>query len=230
MSSEPENSDLAKLVSPVDRVVFLRNLSLIFLGTVVVTFVFAGAVIQQVDFAWQIAILLACGLIQGAVLIMFGYNSKNPQWWVAIPLAIMPVLNWLAYVMIAGYEPPQPDSPKPRQLPAWLVLGLSPCLCGLVLYAYRPNYMLQLFTGPPIGENIPAIGIPCGWPILFIIGVFVLVQNYALWAGLQQTRLVGVWALAFVGLAITFLTFPSIWLVLMGPAAVQVYKQFYGGY
>lgn len=46
------------------------------------------------------------------------------------------------------------------------VIGLLPVGLALLLYAISPNYMGQLFFGPPIGANIPAIGIPCGWPIL----------------------------------------------------------------
>lgn len=48
------------------------------------------------------------------------------------------------------------------------VIGLLPVGLALLLYTISPSYMGQLFFGPPIGANIPGIGIPCGWPILAI--------------------------------------------------------------
>jgi len=48
------------------------------------------------------------------------------------------------------------------------VIGLLPVGLALLLYTISPTYMGQLFFGPPVGANIPGIGIPCGWPILAI--------------------------------------------------------------
>lgn len=48
------------------------------------------------------------------------------------------------------------------------VIGLLPIGLAILLYAISPDYMGQLFFGPPVGANIPGINVPCGWPILAI--------------------------------------------------------------
>jgi tight adherence protein B len=59
-----------------------------------------------------------------------------------------------------------------------LISGL-PIGLGCLLYWMNPDYMGQLFFGPPVGANIPGLPIPCGWPIvgigLIMIGMGVAV-------------------------------------------------------
>ncbi len=46
------------------------------------------------------------------------------------------------------------------------LIGLLPIGLAVFLYLFNPNYMGQLFFGPPVGANIPGLPIPCGWPII----------------------------------------------------------------
>src|SRR5574341_1478264 len=48
------------------------------------------------------------------------------------------------------------------------LIGMLPIGLAILLYFITPDYMLQLFMGPPIGANIPGLPIPCGWPIVAI--------------------------------------------------------------
>lgn len=46
------------------------------------------------------------------------------------------------------------------------LIGLLPIGLAVFLYLVNPDYMGQLFFGPPVGANIPGLPIPCGWPIV----------------------------------------------------------------
>ena len=46
------------------------------------------------------------------------------------------------------------------------LVGGLPIGLALLLYIMNPDYMGQLFFGPPVGASIPGLGIPCGWPII----------------------------------------------------------------
>jgi tight adherence protein B len=49
------------------------------------------------------------------------------------------------------------------------LVGSLPLGLALLLYVMNPNYMGQLFFGPPVGANIPGLDfIPCGWPIIAV--------------------------------------------------------------
>jgi tight adherence protein B len=48
------------------------------------------------------------------------------------------------------------------------LVGSLPIGLAIFLYIVNPDYMGQLFFGPPVGANIPALPIPCGWPIIGI--------------------------------------------------------------
>jgi tight adherence protein B len=48
------------------------------------------------------------------------------------------------------------------------VIGLLPIGLSLLLMVINPQYMSQLFFGPPRGANIPGLPIPCGWPLVGI--------------------------------------------------------------
>lgn len=48
------------------------------------------------------------------------------------------------------------------------LVGSLPIGLALFLYIVNPDYMGQLFFGPPVGANIPGLPIPCGWPIIGI--------------------------------------------------------------
>lgn len=48
------------------------------------------------------------------------------------------------------------------------LVGGLPFGLAILLYVMNPDYMGQLFLGPPVGANIPGLPIPCGWPIVGI--------------------------------------------------------------
>ncbi|MBN1311805.1 MAG: type II secretion system F family protein [Anaerolineae bacterium] len=48
------------------------------------------------------------------------------------------------------------------------IVGSLPIGLAILLYIMNPNYMGQLFFGPPIGAYIPGLPIPCGWPIIAV--------------------------------------------------------------
>jgi tight adherence protein B len=55
------------------------------------------------------------------------------------------------------------------------LVGSLPFGLAILLYIMNPDYMGQLFYGPPVGAYIPGLPIPCGWPIvgigLIMIGI-----------------------------------------------------------
>lgn len=46
------------------------------------------------------------------------------------------------------------------------LITMMPFIVAVLLTFINPNYMGQLFMGPPLGAYIPGLPIPCGWPIL----------------------------------------------------------------
>jgi tight adherence protein B len=54
-----------------------------------------------------------------------------------------------------------------------MVIGLLPLGLGVLLMFINPEYMGLLLYGAPRGATIPAVNIPCGWPLL-AIGLFMM--------------------------------------------------------
>jgi len=48
------------------------------------------------------------------------------------------------------------------------IISSMPILLAVFMLFFRPNYMGQLFFGPPVGANVPGLPIPCGWPIIAV--------------------------------------------------------------
>ncbi len=46
------------------------------------------------------------------------------------------------------------------------IIGMMPILLAILLSLINPDYMGQLWKGPPVGAYIPGLPIPCGWPII----------------------------------------------------------------
>lgn len=174
----------------------------------------------------------------GCVLLAAIYSNKvgMPSAIAPLLLAPWPFLRWIAFFMIVGYTPHHlkefepPESPMP--LAVWLIVACAPLSLPVLVMALlmfvNPQYIAQLFYGPPVGAYVPGLPLPCGWPILMMIFLAVLMSNVYLWFGFRK-GLVRKWWRLLLGILVLFLfTLPAVWLVVMGPAAVQVYKQFFG--
>ncbi len=46
------------------------------------------------------------------------------------------------------------------------LISMLPIGLAVFLLFFRPEYMGQLFYGPPVGAFIPGLPIPCGWPMI----------------------------------------------------------------
>lgn len=187
---------------------------------------------------------LGCAIVTG----IFAGKVGMPYPMVPAVLAPWPFLQWVAFFMVVGYTPDHLKKFEPAENPppaaAWLSLAFLPLLLMGFLGVINPQYMAQLFSGPPVGAYmpnvasllyglpveapVPTLPIPCGWPILGMIFLGVVLPNIALWFGFQKGLVRGWWKLLLAVLILIHFTFPSAWLVLLGPAAVQVYKQFFG--
>lgn len=156
-------------------------------------------------------------------------------------IALLPFVPWIALFSVVGYTPihlkesePVEDSRSittkwPIGLLIGFCVGLLPVTVMAILSLVNPRYVGQLFLGPPIGANIPGLPIPCGWPILGMILLGVLLPPVSLGLGFYRRLVRGGWKLLLVIIVLLQCAFPSVWLVMMGPAAIQVYKQFFGG-
>jgi hypothetical protein len=235
MSSDPKDTLLTD-PAPFDRPRFQRTASLAFWGTVIGTLIAAvlvnnGTNNPDNDMRGLVTVLayLASGLIQGIVVLYFAYKSGNSLWWLLMPFAFFPVINWVAFVVVVGYDPALERSEKSAiSLLLWLVACGLPVGFAFVLWLIRPDYVSLLIVGPPQGANIPGIGIPCGWPILSAIVILVSMHIYSFLVGIEWTRLsrgphVALWVLGII-----IFVFTSIFLIRMGPAAILVFKRFYG--
>jgi tight adherence protein B len=49
------------------------------------------------------------------------------------------------------------------------IIGLLPFGLMALLMVINPDYIGQLFRGPPVGAYIPSLPIPCGWPIVALV-------------------------------------------------------------
>jgi hypothetical protein len=143
MSSEPEN------IAPTESIAIARSrfqlqVSLtywgIFIGSIIAGFIIAvvypandSAAIDE-KYNSLFVLFLAMGLVQGGVLLYFAHRSGSPFWWLVMPLAIIPIVNWLAYLIVAGYEY-VPEKPKEAPIPiiVWIPIALIPCACGMLL-------------------------------------------------------------------------------------------------
>jgi hypothetical protein len=160
-------------------------------------------------------------------------------------LALLPFVHWIAFFRTLDAASPDSESepaPAGSQKPTrWLsLLGLGAVLpsfiCCLMLYAARPEYMSQLFLGADQGgADVPGMAIPLGWFFLLMAGLplgLLLIQGVLLlWLTGRHSRKPGwinVWG---VLAAMWFYLIPfagfTIYLAILAPAAVQLYREFF---
>src|SRR5262245_27962422 len=97
----------------------------------------------------------------GVAIVNFIYARKlgMRDYFVAAALGLLPIINWVPFFIIVGFtpqhlkefEPPEP----PRAVATWLIPAFFPILLIGILSVVRPEYMAQLFVGPPLGAFIP---------------------------------------------------------------------------
>ena len=169
-------------------------------------------------------------LLPGISIIFFAPGLGIKQWWLLIPISIWPIINWVAFALVVTYLPDHlrsEDSPSATPVWLWFLPGLLPCAAMALCTVISPDYMNQLYFGPPRGANIPGLGIPCGWPIMLGVCFTVGLANYSLWLGALRWRLK---SMVVTGALVLFLlVFPALWIGLTGPAAVQVFQQYFVG-
>ncbi len=146
--------------------------------------------------------------------------------------AFIPLLAWVGVYAVSGYTPSHlqveqdaEDHRDPR-FPYWVIPTIPPLMLGGALTLARPEYMSQVFLGPPIGANIPGLPIPCGWPLLFIAFLFVALADMIVWLAYNQRLVRNGWLLLLSLQVTIFFEFPAIWVILLGPAMVQAFKAF----
>jgi hypothetical protein len=147
-------------------------------------------------------------------------------------LALVPIFNWISFFIIVGYVPQHLKEFEPPHRPAsllWVVIGFVPLILMALLFFLNPDYMAQLFLGPPIGAYIPGLLIPCGWVILALLAILIALANFPLWLGFQKGMVRGGWRILLVLLVCIYILFPSLYLVILGPAAVQAFVFMQGG-
>jgi hypothetical protein len=147
--------------------------------------------------------------------------------------ALFPVIGWIGFFMVIGYlpedlkeyEPPEEQPP----VAIWLIIGMLPLACMGMLTALRPSYMGQLFVGPPVGAYIPGMAIPCGWPIIALIILAIVLTDLPLYLGFHRRLVRGWWKALLIILVVAHFVFPAIYLSVLGPAAIQLFKTFSSG-
>jgi hypothetical protein len=149
-------------------------------------------------------------------------------------LGLIPVLRWIGFFMIVGYTPKEFASLEYSQEPLpivaivlLLISGFIPFMGLLCLTAIRPEYMGQLYSGPPQGAYIPGLPVPCGWPILGFIVLVIALVDLPIWLGFRQRLVRGGWGNLLILLVFIFFIGPACYLVLLGPATIQLYKAFF---
>jgi hypothetical protein len=146
----------------------------------------------------------------------------------------VPLMAWVGVYAVAGYTPPhlreeqEAEDIRDTSFPAWVVPTIPPIIVFGILTLMNPKYMAQLFLGPPIGVTIPATPIPCGWPILLIAFLLVALADVAVWLAYNRKLVRGGWMFLLIFQVLVFFESPVVWIMLLGPAAVQMYKQFSG--
>ncbi|MBN1429667.1 MAG: hypothetical protein JXB07_14955 [Anaerolineae bacterium] len=220
--------------------------ALILIGIVVFSFLLSGPAQLAIQYSRNVFLpAIAIGILSALLCaIVTGIYAQK----VGIPRpvtpalgALLPFVPWIGLFIVVGYTPNHLKESEPGEdslfvARGWMVglvvgvcVGLLPIIVMRVLGLLNPNYIGQLFFGPPIGAYIPGLPIACGWPILAMIGLGVLVPPISMWFGFHRSRVRRWWKLLLVFIVLLQCAFPSVWLVLMGPAAIQVYKQFVGG-
>jgi hypothetical protein len=185
---------------------------------------------------WELALLFGVPrLLFSALTYAYADRLSMRNKWLWAVLSAIPLLTWIAFYAIVGYVPAhlkEQESAENAPLspfPYWVLPGLIPLLIMGFLFALRPQYMNQLLLGPPLGANIPGIGIPCGWSILIMITFLIAAGDFIAWFAYNRRLVRGAWIWLLTFQIVVIVEAPAIWLILLGPATVQLYKQFLGG-
>ncbi len=179
-------------------------------------------------------ILIAAALARVALVFIFASRIGMQRGALFSFIAFWPVIYWAAFFAVVGFAPDHlkkgEEEPKVvYSLIGWGVIAelwLVPLgLMGLLLLS-NPDYASKLFLGPPVGAYMPGLSIPCGWPILALLLVLLSLGSVSSWLGACKRYVRGGWLALLIMLLQVYVIFPSLWIVTVGPAAVQLYKVF----
>lgn len=219
--------------------------ALILIGVVVVSFLVCGASQLAIQYRGNvflptIVIGILSALLCAVVTGIYARKVGIPRPVMPVIVALLPFMPWIALFSVVGYTPhhlkefePVEDSRFvtvgwPIGLLIGFCVGLLPIMVMFILTLLNPHYMAQLFFGPPVGANIPGLPIPCGWPFLAMICLGILLPPLSLQLGFHRSMVRGEWKLLLMLIILLQCAFPSALLVMLGPAAVQTYIQFFG--
>ncbi len=184
---------------------------------------YAASIISRQELMWP-AYVFALGLIAGRVIMAIVYAQKvGMKWagWFGVASLFGPWLTWLA---ILSFRPPHltrqalegrgiPEKGEMDRAVRWgaLVLAAIPFLLFILLLVGNPEYILGQFH------------VPLGW-ILFtamlILSVLRVVPLLFVWNGKACEG----GEIAAVAIVAGLLFLPTVWLILLGPAAVKLFE------
>jgi hypothetical protein len=157
--------------------------------------------------------------------------GMREAWRIALlaALAFPPIGGWAAACLLLDFCPEHIEmgcrSAIPRQtyLLLMILVGGIPLALASFLTTINPGYMSQLIFGSERGgADIPGIGIPCGWPLLFVA-----LASTALGMSSLRTMLRNRFGIA-PSLTLILMTLAAMaiacYLFLLGPAIVQMYE------
>ncbi len=101
-----------------------------------------------------------------------------------------------------------------------------------ILLVINPDYMAQLFSGPPVGAYIPGMPIPMGWPFTFAIillmeiaiGVNLLLIRWTLKNNLKLNVILVIAAFMIISFTVQS---AACTIVILGPSFIQLFKAFF---
>jgi hypothetical protein len=142
-------------------------------------------------------------------------------------LSLLPAGTWLALCVVLGFCPEHLEWANQIRMPFWLrllivmVLGGNPLALLTILAVLNPAYMLGFIDTSVL---IPGTAIPFGLSLLLIGLVLSAFAILSLWI-MVSNRLRFVSLLPMLALFFGA-TLIALWTILLGPAAVQLYKVF----
>ncbi len=134
-------------------------------------------------------------------------------------LNFIPIAQWVAFFVVVGYTPDylkeEERALEPsRPFPYWIVPAIIPVGLFVLLALVRPEYIGLLFS------HI------LGWAILAVTVVVVTLSMALVWIANARRWIRGGWTAILLLLDFVLFTLPAIWLILIGPAGIQLFRQF----
>jgi len=221
-----------------------RNFAALFLGLGTLFFCVNGVVRIFIDPTrfdespyMRLSTVTVCLLIVPRLFIMalvfvYGRRLTMRDYLLMAIVSFIPLISWLACYRMVGYTPEHLKAEEAdtnarfAPFPYWVVPGAFPLLAIGIMFGVNPAYMSQLFYGPPIGANIPGLPIPCGWPILIMIAMLIALGDFIVWVGFRRRLVQGVWLWFLTTQIVFFFGLPALWLSILGPAGIQMFKAF----